>query len=119
MNLSILIVQWDFAISLSIIGYLIVLISLMFLWLIYTLIPKAIHFFTNQSFRRRRGNTEDSEEFQGQISGEVTAAISAALYLYLNEQHDQESGKITIKEVTRRYSPWSSKIYGMRTPLNK
>lgn len=49
-----------------------------------------------------------------EVPGEVFAAISAALYQYENEQHDQESEIITIERVSRRYSPWSSKIYGLR-----
>ncbi|MFH1000611.1 MAG: OadG family protein [Bacteroidota bacterium] len=118
MNLHILLTQWDFAISLSVIGYLIVLVALMFLWLIYTLIPKLIKYFTRMYIRRKSKESDDEPENES-ISGEVTAAISAALYLYMNEQHDDESGKITIKEVSRKYSPWSSKIYGMRQPLNK
>lgn len=68
--------------------------------------------------RQRNKESDEGPEIES-ISGEVTAAISAALYLYMNEQHDDESGKITIKEVSRKYSPWSSKIYGMRQPLNK
>ena len=48
------------------------------------------------------------------ISGEVTAAISTALMLHFREIHDFESTVITIKKVQKPYSPWSSKIYGLR-----
>jgi hypothetical protein len=48
------------------------------------------------------------------ISGEVNAAIAMALYLYKNELHDYEETVLTIKKVARTYSPWSSKIYGLR-----
>lgn len=48
------------------------------------------------------------------ISGEVFAAISAALYQYENDKHDQESEIVTIERVSRRYSPWSSKFYNLR-----
>ena len=53
------------------------------------------------------------------VSGEVFAAISTAIYLYQNEQHDIESAIITINRVTRNYSPWSSKIYGLRSNPHK
>jgi len=120
MNLNILLIQWDFAISLSIIGYFIVLIALLFLFIIYSIIPKIIRFITKQYLRRKIAHAHENDDSNEEaISGEVTAAISAALYIFLNEQHDDESGKMTIKEVSRRYSPWSSKIYGMRQPLNK
>lgn len=42
------------------------------------------------------------------------AAIAMALYLYFNEIHDEESDIITVKRVSRTYSPWSSKLYNMR-----
>lgn len=42
------------------------------------------------------------------------AAIAAALYLYFNEMHDEESDIITVKRVSKTYSPWSSKLYSMR-----
>ncbi|HUW04880.1 MAG TPA: OadG family transporter subunit [Williamwhitmania sp.] len=58
------------------------------------------------------GSLESAE-----VSGEVFAAISAALYLYETEQHDQESAILTINRVAKSYSPWSSKLYGLtQTP---
>jgi len=42
------------------------------------------------------------------------AAIAAALYFYFNEMHDEESDIITVKRVSKTYSPWSSKLYSMR-----
>lgn len=44
----------------------------------------------------------------------VYAAISLALHLYQKEIHDFENTVITIKKAVRPYSPWSSKIYGIR-----
>ena len=41
------------------------------------------------------------------------AAIAMAMHLYF-DAHDEEPHVITIEEVERRYSPWSSKIYNMR-----
>ncbi|HLN52724.1 MAG TPA: OadG family transporter subunit [Lentimicrobium sp.] len=48
------------------------------------------------------------------VSGEVNAAIAMALHLYRSEYHDHEETVLTIKKVARTYSPWSSKIYGLR-----
>ncbi len=48
------------------------------------------------------------------LTGEVNAAIAAAIYLYRSELHDHENTVLTIKKVARTYSPWSSKIYGLR-----
>ncbi len=47
------------------------------------------------------------------LSANDSAAIAMALHLYYAEVHDDESAIITIKTVERRYSPWSSKIYGI------
>ncbi len=46
-------------------------------------------------------------------SGEEIAAIVMALHQHLNA-HDAESTILTINKVKRAYSPWSSKIYGLR-----
>jgi len=46
------------------------------------------------------------------FTGEVAAAIASAIYMYLNEQHDDENAILTIKQARKLYSPWSSKIYG-------
>lgn len=46
-------------------------------------------------------------------SGEVIAAIALALNEHL-DAHDRESTILTINKVRRAYSPWSSKIYGLR-----
>ena len=48
------------------------------------------------------------------LTGEVNAAIAAAIHLYRSELHDHENTVLTIKKVARTYSPWSSKIYGLR-----
>jgi hypothetical protein len=50
---------------------------------------------------------------QKKISIGDLAAISVAIHLYFNEVHDVESNVITIKRIERRYSPWSSKIFGL------
>ncbi len=53
------------------------------------------------------------EERPGHDSGEEIAAIVMALNEHLNA-HDKESTILTINKVRKTYSPWSSKIYGLR-----
>ncbi|MFW5757140.1 MAG: OadG family protein [Bacteroidota bacterium] len=48
------------------------------------------------------------------LSGEESAAIAAAIYLYRTELHDYQNTALTINKVSKTYSPWSSKIYGLR-----
>lgn len=50
----------------------------------------------------------------GQESGEIFAAIGLALYELNDDNHDIENTVLTIRKVQRTYSPWSSKIYGLR-----
>ncbi|MDR0763946.1 MAG: OadG family protein, partial [Bacteroidales bacterium] len=59
------------------------------------------------------------ENTPGGISGDVYAAIAATIYMYQNELHDEETTVITIENVSRKYSPWSSKLYGLNTYFNK
>ncbi len=49
----------------------------------------------------------------GHDSGEEIAAIVMALHEHFNS-HDEENTILTINKVKRAYSPWSSKIYGLR-----
>ncbi len=53
-----------------------------------------------------------SPKVNNQFTGEIAAALSVAIHLYLDEQHDDENAILTIKQARKLYSPWSSKIYG-------
>lgn len=65
--------------------------------------------------RRAHGVTKEAlkEELGGHDSSEEIAAIVMALHEHLNT-HDTENAILTINKVKRAYSPWSSKIYGIR-----
>ncbi len=58
------------------------------------------------------------EEALEHDSGEEIAAIIMALHEHLNA-HDSESTVLTINKVKRAYSPWNSKIYGLRELPNR
>jgi hypothetical protein len=45
---------------------------------------------------------------------DLSAIIAATIHLYLQEVHDFENYSLTIKRIDKIYSPWSSKIYGLR-----
>lgn len=47
-------------------------------------------------------------------SGDVIAAIAAALSEHFGEGHDMEDTILTIRKLQKAYSPWSSKIYQLR-----
>lgn len=45
---------------------------------------------------------------------ELAAVIGLAINLYVSKLQAYENTVITIQQVMKPYSPWSSKIYGMR-----
>jgi hypothetical protein len=69
-----------------------------------------------KEMRQRKGIPEYREEVheKEEITGEINAVIALTLYLYSTELHDAENTVLTINKVSRTYSPWSSKIYGLR-----
>ncbi len=109
--MTVLISYMEFGITLSIVGYLIVLGALTFLFLVYLLIPKLLNIYTQHRLKREGKKCAEKDTLQ--LSGLESAAIAAAVHSILSELHDLESGEITIKKVSKKYSPWSSKIYSM------
>jgi type III secretory pathway component EscV len=49
-----------------------------------------------------------------ELEEEAAAAIALAISMYKSQVHDMEHFTITLKKVSRIYSPWSSKIYTLR-----
>ncbi|MBN2663240.1 MAG: OadG family protein [Bacteroidales bacterium] len=103
-------------ISIAVTGYLIVFAALTFFYATFYFLPKIIKIRIKKKLKSE--NRECAEKVHEEISGATVAAISSAIYLYLSEQHDNESYELTIKRISKRYSPWSSKIYSMNN-LNK
>lgn len=107
----------DNAVIIAAVGYLIVFFALVLLFLVFNNLPKLLKMNLRsrlQERRKRSGKPELTEEELMDTPGEVNAAISTALYMYFNELHDEESNIITMDKISKRYSPWSSKIYGLR-----
>jgi len=61
-----------------------------------------------------QSGTLSAARSQSHLSGEVLAAISAAINELREDQHDIESTILTINQVKRSYSPWSSKVQTLR-----
>jgi Na+-transporting methylmalonyl-CoA/oxaloacetate decarboxylase gamma subunit len=99
-------------ITIAITGYVIVFTALVLLYFIFYYLSKAIIRNTRRRMARA-GKNQLKENNDVHISGEVTAAIAMAIYLN-RDLHDNESDILTIKKISKDYSPWSSKIYGMR-----
>ncbi|MBX3007304.1 MAG: OadG family protein [Melioribacteraceae bacterium] len=100
-------------IGITFVGMAVVFFSLLLLYLVFINITKLL----NQKLKRsikREGQTVEIKVNEEELSGEVNAAIAMAIHLYMSEIHDQENMVLTINRVARTYSPWSSKIYGIR-----
>lgn len=101
-----------YGVGMTVIGYVIVFIALLLLYIVFYNLTKLITGNIKRTLKKEGQEVDDKKSFE--ISGEVNAAIAAALYLYYNELHDQENTVLTINRVSRAYSPWSSKIYSLR-----
>lgn len=80
-------------------------------------LPLMLYIYKVITKGREKKIKEISIEINDEFTGEVAAAISTAIHLYLHEQHDFENPILTIKQAKKTYSPWSSKIYGTHNGL--
>lgn len=99
-------------IGMTVIGYVVVFLALLFLYITFSNLTKLLNINVRRILRRDGKSDAATEELS--ISGEVSAAIDMALHLYYSEIHDYEDTVLTINKISRIYSPWSSKIYGLR-----
>lgn len=115
MQLIIIVSSADLKVGLiiAIVGIGVVFSALAILTLIFNQIPKFFK-IRIRSKLLKAGKIRNDEECCTDLSGETNAAIALALNLYLSELHDLESNMMTIEKVSKRYSPWNSKIYGLR-----
>ncbi|HEX2970410.1 MAG TPA: OadG family protein [Bacteroidales bacterium] len=102
--------SFSFALTLGIVGIVVVFLALQLLVVILNNIPRIGDFFTGLMTRKKPVQPESKSQ---RIPAQVSAAISVAIYLYLDDIHDKETRVMTIRKVSRTYSPWSSKIYGL------
>lgn len=107
----------DNAVIIAIVGYVVVFLALLLLFNLFSLVPKLINLNIKNRLRRE-GKYDCADKVDEELSGDTVAAVATAIYLYLNDLHDEESGVITVKRIDRRYSPWSSKIYSVSNRLN-
>ncbi len=103
-------------IGMTVTAMAVVFCGLILLYLIFKAIGKTA---VSASKRRAQKASGIISSESGEISGEILAAISAALYELDEDVHDFENTVLTIQKVKRNYSPWSSKIYSLRETPRK
>lgn len=116
--MSLLSINWASALDVVFFGFGMVLSILVILVIILTIYGKLfapkVKVPKLSKENTKTVNKVQTEEFSEEhLPAEYSAAIAMALHLYYSDEHDVESQIITIKTVQRRYSPWSSKIYGL------
>lgn len=79
-------------------------------------------FFFNKREEAKNGNgkaevlkpSPPGEIHVQEDAGEMVSVISLALHMHVSQMREFEDTIITIQKVIKPYSPWSSKIYGLR-----
>lgn len=99
-------------ITLTITSMLVVFVGLLLLFLVFKFTGN-----TAANLSKKRAAQKGSFaalRSETQLSGEVLAAISAAIHQMNENQHDIESTILTIQQVKRNYSPWNAKRQMLR-----
>ncbi len=99
-------------IMITVVGYFIVFMALLFLYIIIYNFQKVLLLKQRKKLKLSGHRAADVDDLS--LSGDTSAAIATALFLEFEEAHDLENTVLTIKRVQRPYSPWSSKLYGLR-----
>ena len=118
--MMLLTINWANALNVIGFSFLMVFVLLLLIVFVLNIFGKIFSAIDKDSQNQVKNDANSAiisgtENVENQISDNDIAAISMALYLYYADMHDEESNVITIKKVNRRYSPWSSKIFGLNT----
>jgi len=102
------------------VGLTLIAVSTVFSSLIVIFLVLLLFRGTIIKFQKRREDKQNQKDLKQvvkkastTISGEEFAAIAAAIYMYNDQQHDDENAILTINKVSKTYSPWSSKLHNM------
>lgn len=97
----------------------VVFLGLIVLYLFFKMTGKIAVNLSHRRMMKVSGLSKEEAKDRSSESSAVYAAIAMAIY-EATEAHDVENTILTIKQTTRNYSPWSSKIYTLReTPTIK
>ena len=103
-----------YGVGMAVIAMSVVFSALLLLYIVFKNTKRIYSLNFKELFSRKKAVADLPKAEPQEISGEVNAAIALAIHLYISELHDHEEAVLTIKKVARTYSPWSSKIYGLR-----
>ncbi|MGL4293781.1 MAG: OadG family transporter subunit [Bacteroidales bacterium] len=108
-----------FGISMALTAMGVVFCALLCLFICFKVIGRIAIILTRARSRKAAGLPKGADVDHPEVSGEVYAAIAMALQLNDDDAHDYEDTVLTMDRVEKRYSPWSSKLYGLRENPHK
>ena len=97
----------------------VVTIALTFLFFIFKFMGRIHVRVAVRKKMMRLKQYRENEKKKRVVTNDELAVIAIALYKYSKNLHDNEELTLTINKVSKAYSPWSSKIYGLRRIPNK
>jgi len=100
--------------AMIIIALSVVAVAFVALYITFKVIAKIYTIDLKNRFKKKGADSGESPDIEQMIPGETVAAISLALHLYYQQVQGLEDAVITFKNASKTYSPWSSKIYGLR-----
>jgi len=117
-------INWPEALRITLLGFLVVVLTLVLLIFIIRLFGVAFAASHKQKVAKKSAEkgvaAPEEVELPEMVTAEVVAAIAMAIRLAAGEEHDRESEVLTIQTIKRAYSPWNSKIHGLtRLPERK
>ena len=113
--------QDPIGIGMTLVAVFVVFSALMLLYLIFRTVGKIMQArATSIEEKAKPASTTPEAKVakaavvaEGDVSGEVAAAIAYALKAYQEELEAAEEMALTLSKVAKAYSPWSSKIHGL------
>jgi len=120
--MELLLIDWTGALNVA--GFAFLMVFLLLIFIVLTLSISGRFFVGLEKSKKLKLDKQakavgpvielaESDAEAEVISGEVLAAISMTVRAHFKIKHDVESNIITIIKGDKRYSPWSSKIYGL------
>lgn len=109
-----------YGIIMAVLAMSVVFLALIILYFIFKFIGNFSVRKQQKQVNKAAENSDKTVAKVHETSAETYAAIATALHLYIkeNESHDDESFTLTMSHTDRTYSPWNSKIYGLRQTPN-
>ena len=116
--MKILNIQMEEGITILIIGLGIVFLSLIIMHQVFQFIVPF--FVSGCRLKKTKVNLLQTQAKARECkTGEEVTAVAAAIYMFMEESHDEENAIITISKSSKSYSPWSSKIYTTHNLVNR